>query len=172
MEHYLKDFTNIYNKQIFLHNNIKDNNIRLVYGEYKKLYIIDCNDIDQTLHINYHMIPRTPYIDNIHYFSWYNHHIAVYPYLDYISQENMLDENIIEIKRKNYFINDGYKHASVIVKINKSKDNYYISYYINNKIIKNVEECRKDKNVSLFKNLIYTNAKENYKVQLLIVLEL
>ena len=63
-------FTKMFSKQIILKKPIDDNNLRLIYGDYKKLYIIDTNDMPND-NRNLHNITKTKYIDNNEGFYYY-----------------------------------------------------------------------------------------------------
>ena len=108
---YLHGFTKIFCKEIKLHKNIEDANLRLIFGEYKKLYIIDANDIPETAfnntYMNLYNIPKTEYIDPLIRFYYYYGDYIVYPYLNCISIEDMKREPIKVVSKNNYFIKEG-----------------------------------------------------------------
>ena len=162
MNNYLNEFTKIFSKQINLIKPINDEDIRLVYGDFKKLYILDKNDIperyrDDRFSYNFYNTPRTEISEpNIRFCSYLSNYI-IYPYIDYRTIEEMKREDILTILRTNYyFINDGaknYKNAIIIAKLEKQVEfdivKYYITYYMSNKIINNIK-YKKDPYTPLF----------------------
>jgi SNF2 family DNA or RNA helicase len=141
----MNDFTKIFRKAIVLHKTIDDNNLRLIFGEYKKLYIIDTNDIpDRAIYdeyINLYNIPKTEYLDPLVRFYYYYGDYIVYPYLNYMSIDEMKREPFKIISKNNYFIKEGtrnYKKASLYAKIERVNDDYFMTYYINNNILSNI----------------------------------
>ena len=159
---YLHGFTKIFCKEIKLHKNIEDSNLRLIFGEYKKLYIIDANDIPETAfnntYMNLYNIPKTEYIDPLIRFYYYYGDYIVYPYLNCISIEDMKREPIKVVSKNNYFIKEGtnnYTKSSLYAKIERDlKNTYYITYYINNKIIDNIKNNKKDPKLSLLTSIL------------------
>ena len=76
-------FTEIFSKEIILNKPIEDANFRLVYGEFKKLYIIDANDIPEAYRnsnyiYNIHNITKTEYFDNYVIFYSYYQEYSIY----------------------------------------------------------------------------------------------
>jgi SNF2 family DNA or RNA helicase len=157
---YLKDFTKICSKPVKLHKPIPDDKIRLIYGEFKRLHIISQEDFDN-FQGAYNM-PKTVYIDHLLRFTYYNMECMVYPYLTYLSQEEMLTDFNERMLKRNYFITDEYKHTSIIIKLEKPSDSTYcMSYYINNSIIDNIYKGKKETKLYIFTELITTQLKSN-----------
>ena len=159
---YLHGFTKIFCKEIKLHKNIEDANLRLIFGEYKKLYIIDTNDIPEAVfnntYMNLYNIPKTEYSDPLIRFYYYYGDYIVYPYLNCISIEDMKQEPIKVVSKNNYFIKEGgnnYTKSSLYAKIERDLQNtYYMTYYINNKIIDNIKNNKKDPKLSLLTSIL------------------
>jgi hypothetical protein len=162
MQDYLHDFTKIFCKEIKLHKNIENSNLRLIFGEYKKLYVIDTTDIPETAYdntyINLYNIPKTEYIDPLIRFYYYYGDYIVYPYLNCIPIEAMKQEPIKIVLKNNYFIKEGpnnYTKSSLYAKIERDLQNvYYMTYYINNKIINNIKNNKKDPKLSLLTSIL------------------
>lgn len=140
---YLNSFTKIFSKEINLIKPIQDKNIRMVYG-YRKIIIIDKDDIPDThnnLYLNFLNISKTEYFDQVVKFSPYYIDYIIYPYLDYVSHEDMKAEPIDEIKRYNYFIKDlpnNYTKSIIIAKLERVDDRYYMNYYMNANVIRSI----------------------------------
>lgn len=164
MEHYLRNFKKVYSRKIHLHKIIDDANIRLVYGHYRRLYIIDANDIPQEVHrhhyINYMRYDRTTVYDNLFKFYSTSNDIIIYPYLGFKTAEEMSEESIKDISSKNYFRTALYITSSMIVKLEKVDDEYFIDYYINSKITKNVLDGKRERKQALLYDLVSLNKKE------------
>jgi SNF2 family DNA or RNA helicase len=155
---YLAGFTKIFSKRITLNKPIQDKDLRIVPGDFRKLYIIDINDINPELHnnpyLNLYDIPKTEYFDgnvrSFYYFSEYTY----YPYLDYLSVDEMKEEPLKIITKHNAFIREepnNYKTSSLIAKLEKKNSEndlgnaaYYMTYYMHNKIIENVRKSKPD----------------------------
>lgn len=166
-------FTEIFNKKISLHKEISDDNIRLVFGEYKKLYIIDASDIqDHQMNNNLFLynISKTLWCDSFVKFYYYYNDYVIYPYIDIKSNEYMENEPIKFINKYNYFKDDNYKSSSLFVKLEKKDNEYYIIYYINNDIIDSVENNKRCNAIQLLTNLLIEQKKNellNYNNNLL-----
>lgn len=148
-------FTKIYSKEIILNKPIDDGNFRLIYGEYKKLYIIDANDIPEGYrnnnYMNLHNITKTEYFDNCIRFYYYYPEYSIYPYLDYKTIDEMRDDPIGIVSRHNFFIKplpNNYTKAVLIARVEKimEGDNpkYFMTYYVNNTIIENIKLGKKE----------------------------
>ena len=147
---YFVGFTKITSNPITLHKPIPDENIRLIYGDSRKLLIIDSDDIPEqnrnNVFLNIYNIPKTEYVEKKLSFNYYYGSHYIYPYLNELSIESMKDEPIKFIERTNYFINRHSRKEILFVKVEKLKDRYFISYYIKDKII---ELCKYEFNNSL-----------------------
>jgi len=159
---YLRNFTKVCSKPVNLHKSIKDEDLLVIYGEFKRLYIISIQD-----YLEYqgaYNMPKSIYIDNLIRFTYYNTDCIVYPYVMYKSQEDMIKEynESNALFKRNYFTNDTYKLASVIVKLEKPTDTTYcMSYYINNNIIDNIYKGKKETKLYLFTELLTTQIKSD-----------
>ena len=164
MEHYLHNFKKIYSRKIYLHKIIEDQNVRLVYGHYRRLYIVDANDIPQEVHrhhyLNYMRYDRTTVYDNLFKFYSTSNDIIIYPYLGFKTVDEMAQEPIKDIASKNYFRTSLYLTSSMIVKLERVDDEYYIDYYINSKIVKNVLDGKRERKQTLLYDLLALDKKE------------
>ena len=162
---YLNGFTKIFSKQIFLNKPIEDKNLRVVAGDYTKLYIIDINDVQpeirNNVYINFYNIPKTEYRDgnvkSFYYFSEY----TFYPYLDYVSIEDMKAESLKIVTKYNSFIREepnNHKKSILIAKLEKRVVNgeslYYMTYYINNSVIENIKNNKREHRLNLLTTIL------------------
>jgi len=148
-------FTKIFSKEIILNKPIEDANFRLIYGEFKKLYIIDANDIPEAYrnsnYINMHNITKTEYFDNYVRFYYYYQEYSIYPYLDYRTIDEMKAEPIGVVSRHNSFIKpapNNHTKAVLVARVEKTMEGdnpkYFMKYYVNNKIIENIKLCKRE----------------------------
>ena len=168
---YFKGYTKITSKPITLHKNIPDDNIRLIYGDYRKLIIIDSEDIPEAnrgnLYLNIYNIPKTEYIDPSIRFNYYYGSYYIYPYINELSIEDMKNEPIKIISKMNYFINKkerDRRREILFVKIEKNKQSngqseYCLSYYINDEIILNAKKNIKTHSYQLLIHLLISQKK-------------
>lgn len=169
MENYLTNFSKIYEKEILLHKEIDDTNIRLVYGEYQYLYIIDDNDIPldiKTRHMTSSDItkyPHTLHLDKIIKFHCTFRDFIVYPYFHYKNVNEMREESFYYIKRTNYFLTFNSTTVKLIAKLEKRDNKYYIVYYFNSLIIQRIFENNGYES-HLFKNIL-TSQRKNEIIQ-------
>ena len=160
MEYYLDNFIKIHSKEIKLHKEIANDNILVFPGEFRKIYIIDRSDLDGDINnnINFYVtmnrIPRTIIVDTIIPISWSSNNYIIYPYLEYKTQNEMLNETINEIRKQNKFIkldeNCELSRASIMILLNKSNDNYTLDYWCNEKILENMYAGKRE----IFSNTI------------------
>lgn len=164
MNTYLGNYTKIFSKQIFLNKQIDDENLRLVYGDFRKLYIIDITDITQDqlndVYIFYNNINKIEYIDNNVRFYYYNSDHIVYPYVHFKSIDYMKND-IRCVSRYNHFCRDppnNYTRSCLIAKVDIVLDGdikrYYMNYYINNKIIENLLTYKREIKAHLFTTIL------------------
>lgn len=166
MEILLDNFTEIFNKEIKLHKQIKDDDIRLIYGEYRKsLYIIDINDIINNDNINIHNINKTVYTDTLIpfiRFSYYSYDYNIYSYLNYKTEDEMDKDHHI-IKNYNIFLrNKDYKKKMfIITKVNKINDIYYITYYLNNNILEDIRKNNRNYRINILVDMLINYKRES-----------
>ena len=168
MENYLNKYTKIFEKKIQLHKDISVENIRLVYGvDYgkHKLFIIDSSEINEEYHNTYLCngnvgISKTIHDDISFNFYYFNRDIIIYPYIEYQTIENMRQENIRFIKEHNHFLKIFYSEATLIVKLEKEFDNYFIVYYIKTKVLDNIKANKKESKKNLTRQIL-ANGKMN-----------
>lgn len=176
MERLLDNFTEIFNKEIKLHKKIKDDDIRLIYGESRKsLYIIDINDIinNNNVHMN-----KTEFVDTLVpfiRFSYYGSDFNIYSYLNFRSKEEMNEDHNI-IKNFNVFLKGSVykKELFIIAKLNKVGELYYISYYINNDVLEDIKKNKRNYRINVLIEMLINDKrekiyKENNKILSLIL---
>ena len=181
MEEYLHNFSKLYWCKVNLHKDIPKERIRVIHGEYRKLYIIDVNDIgnQQDQYIDYTRIPKTVFIDNIVRFYYHYNDYLVYPYLEHKPIEEMKQETFVDLVRKNQFINfHNTMHKATLIAVLEQDDanNYIMTYHVNNKILDNIASCKRDHRQRLIYELVASQEKNNLilknmqKLQMLMVL--
>jgi SNF2 family DNA or RNA helicase len=167
MQNHLENFTKIYEKEIVLHKIINDNDIRLIYGDYRKLMIIDVKDIPNEIRRNIYAgniktYAHTEHFDNIVKFYYpYNEYI-VYPYLDYKTKDEMAQEHIYYIKRYNQFLNlPDLSKVILVAKLEKVEDKYYVIYYFNTIYMNAILTNNRTLSKNLFISILTSQKKEN-----------
>jgi len=167
MQNHLENFTKIYEKEIVLHKIINDNDIRLIYGDYRKLMIIDVKDIPNEIRRNIYAgniktYAHTEHFDNIVKFYYpYNEYI-VYPYLDYKTKDEMAQERIYYIKRYNQFLNlPDLSKVILVAKLEKVEDRYYVIYYFNTIYMNAILTNNRTLSKNLFISILTSQKKEN-----------
>jgi SNF2 family DNA or RNA helicase len=170
---YLQDFTKIFKKQIFLHKPIEDKNLRIVPGDFRRLFIIDINDIQPEFrrndpYINLFNVPKTEFSDdNIRSFYYFSDYVY-YPYLNYVSVEDMKVEPLKVIIKYNPFIRDepnNHKKAIIIAKLDKilveGVHHYYMNFYINNKVIENIRQNKRENRINLLTSILINQKRSD-----------
>ena len=165
MSEYITNHTCVFVKQIVLHKDIPDDNIRLIHGEFKRIYIVDKQDIlDYNARHHavtyFHNVPKTVYIEDCVRFYYYNTDCLVYPYLTSKTMDEMRNDEIQECARRNLFLHGHHGRASLIAKLEKQDDVYKMCYYLNNKIIDNLQKGKREPKLRLFLDLV-TRQKKN-----------
>lgn len=166
MDQFTAHFTEVYSQKLYLHKEIDENNIRLGFTTFKKLCIFDINDI--SVHedttptaytiLRYLNFPCTLFSDNHLRVHAYSNDIIIYPYAINKTNEELVNEPIFDLKKFNQkFLNDTYKKASVVLKVEKCESHYCMVFYINNTIVKNVE---RNKQNSKSQYLVYLATRE------------
>lgn len=162
MEQLLDNFTEIISREIKLHKEINDNDIRFIHGEYKKnLYIIDINDItDNINNINKTVFTETllPFIR----FSYYGYDFNIYPYLNYKTEEEMDRDHRI-VKNYNVFLRNKEikKQLFILTKINKRENKYYVTYYINNSVLEDIKKNKRSYRINLLVDMLINYKRED-----------
>lgn len=181
MDSYLNNFTKIYWSKLVLHKDINPENIRVIHGDYRKLYIIDVTDLQnqQDQYIDLTKIPKTLYFDNIVRFYFYYNEYVVYPYCDFKSIDDMKSERYVDLIRKNQFLNcyNTLHKTTLIAKLDQDENkDFYMTYYINNNIINNIINCKRDHRQKLVYELVAHQEKSKIilsnlqKLHLLLIL--
>ena len=152
-------FTKVYCNKIKLHGNIKPEDIRVVYGDGRKICIIDINDIPENQYdrpyLNTFGIPKTIYEDPLVRIVYYFIDTVVYPYAIDMTREDMLLERVKAILDRNHFsTRDIKKESSLIVRLEYLDGGYYINYYINNTVINATRENKRHHKQPLLVNLL------------------
>ena len=160
-------FTNIIKKEISLHKEISVENIRLIYGDYRRLYIIDASEIneaDYDRNISYTSISKTLYEDQVIRFSAYWKDNLVYHYANFISREEMKREVIKSILKTNYFTSahqDAWKSSNIIIKLEYDNGKYYMNYYLNNNVIKDIVETKRNTFIELLTRMLMNQKRDD-----------
>jgi SNF2 family DNA or RNA helicase len=155
----LVGFTKIYCNEMNLHGNIKPEDVRVMYGEGRKICIVDINDIpehyyDRAFLVTYGL-PKTVYEDVLVRFVCYFIDTVVYPYAINMTREDMMLERVKSILDRNYFLSrDIRNESSLIVRLEYINGRYYMNYYINNNVIKYTRENKRHHKQQLLVNLL------------------
>lgn len=168
---YLEQYTLIEKTKISLHKKINSEDIRLIYGDFKRLYIIDKNDCNGQI-LNYLQlarIPKTIYGDPTLRFYNYYADVLVNPYVGLRTMQQMNDEPIDTIRNNNLLISHRTNlwNAKVWVQLEceSSADGndheYFMVYYMNKNIIRNVCEGKKEPSGSLLLEMLSKVVKAN-----------
>lgn len=166
MEQLLSNFTEIINKEIKLHKEISDNDIRFIHGEYKKnLYIIDINDITENNLNNLNNINKTVFNETLLpfiRFSYYGYDFNIYSYLDYKTDEEMDRDHHI-IKNYNIFLRNREikKQLFILTKVNKRDNKYYITYYINNSVLEDIKKNKRNYRINILVDMLINYKRES-----------
>lgn len=171
LKDYMDQYTLIDKTKITLHKSIDDNDIRLIYGDFKRLYIIDKNDLNGEIRNYMHLarVPKTIYGDSALRFYNYYADVLVNPYVGLRTMQEMRDEPIETIRNNNLLINHRTNlwNAKVWVQLEReysadSNDKeYFVSYYMNKKIINNMCDGKKEPSGSLLLELLGKVVKAN-----------
>ena len=175
MENNINNFTKVFNKKIDIYKEIDDKDIRLIIGAYKTVYIIDINDLltyngnaDYISYRNTYTMPHTPWTCqhlNVHHFNDCN---LIYPYLDFKSNEEILEETTKIIRNSGIkFINNHIiEKSEYIIKLNKEDNKYYISYYVNNSIIDLIKDNKRTNKINFLTRILNDQKKSELAVNL------
>lgn len=159
MEVILDNFTEIFNKQITLHKNIPDEKLRLVYGEFKNLYIVNVDDLINNNNHNFFNMEKTLYTDPlIRFYYCYNDYI-IYPYL-YFKTAGEMENDPHPISKYNLFLKNTHQKSFLVAKVNKIDNMYYMTYYINNSIINDINKNKRNYKIDLLVNILINQKKE------------
>lgn len=165
MSEYINNHTCVYVKKVALHKVIPDENIRLIHGEFKRIYIVDKQDILDYNNRNnpvtyFHNVPKTVYTEDCVRFYYYNTDCLVYPYFVSKTIAEMQNDEIQECVRRNLFLHGHHVRASLIAKLEKQDGVYQMCYYLNNKVIDNIQKGKREPKLRLFLELV-TRQKKN-----------
>ena len=153
-------FTKIYCNEIKLHGNIKPENVRVMYGEGRKICIIDSNDIPEHYYDRAFFtitlgLPKTIYEDALVRFAYYFIDAVVYPYAINMTREDMMLEKVRSILDRNHFVSRDIKNeSSLIARLEYKDGSYYMNYYINNNVINFTRENKRHHKQQLLVNLL------------------
>ncbi|NBO98867.1 MAG: DEAD/DEAH box helicase [Proteobacteria bacterium] len=166
------DFTCVYSKKVQLHKEISDENIILTYGDYKKLLVIDRADIPMDANTrpyyffsNIKSYPHTVVSENVGRFYFSGLDCIVYPYIQILTTEQMNNEQLSTIKQFNLFKNvNACKAANMIGKLRKDSNSgsseYFMDYFVNDNIIQNVIDNKRDPRTALVRDLFCYKKKD------------
>lgn len=171
LKDYMDQYTLIDKTKITLHKSIHDNDIRLIYGDFKRLYIIDKNDLNGEIRNYMHLarVPKTIYGDSTLRFYNYYADVLVNPYVGLRTMQEMRDEPIETIRNNNLLINHRTNlwNAKVWVQLeskcseHSNDKEYFVTYYMNKKIISNMCEGKKEPSGGLLLELLGKVVKAN-----------
>jgi hypothetical protein len=158
-------FTQVFTKPVVLHKPIPDDNIRVLNGDYKRIFIMDSADLLNNEHQNNHFhflhnIPKTVFVEDYIRFTSYNMDCIIYPYLNWKTQEEMQHDEIRDLVRRNPFLQGSYQRASIVAKLEKRDEQYFMCYYMNNKIIDNIKEGKREGRLRYFLELVTRQKKQ------------
>ncbi|NBU33968.1 hypothetical protein EB118_03120 [bacterium] len=164
-----RDFTIVFSKPVVLHKSIADDNIRLSYCDFRKVVVLDLNDIPTStvnsrpfffFTTDIRSYPHTVVSENIGRFCYTNPECIVYPYMNMLSLEEMERETIPQLRRYSKFIFESYKLSSLIVKLRKEPTGeYFLDYYLNNKIIQNIKDNKRESKSFLIREIFSYSKK-------------
>lgn len=160
----LCNFTKILCKPITLHKEIDPENIILTY-DYKKLIIVDRNDINENIYLEHEYVQREHILfkipktiindESIRNAGIYTTHYNIYPYANLMN----VDDEKIGIIRKYYrkrseSDSDLFNRYACLICIENIENEYYINYYINNRILSNIEQSKREYNLHILYNAV------------------
>jgi SNF2 family DNA or RNA helicase len=158
METYLENFDKIFTTEITLHKTIRDEDIRVLYVDgWNTLFIIDINDVSNPndTNLRFSEVPKTFYGNrHIKFMSWSIDSI-VYPYVGYVSTEDMASERLKAVKTTNMFYTRKFecKNASFITLLENVNGKFCVTIYCNIKIIQRILEGRREPKYNTFLQL-------------------
>lgn len=155
-----ESFQKLFSKTIHLHKIINDEDVILMHALSRQLCIVDRNDIPfpEDRYLQVHNTPSTHYNDPSIRTSPYSQDIIVYPYINFKNKETMQAEQVVWVSRHNKFLNNFVK-ASLILKLHKENNTYYMEYWMNNKIIDNMLKHKREHKCGLFTELVCSQSK-------------
>lgn len=154
-------FQRLFYKKIHLHKYIRDDDILLLHTHSRYVCIVDRTDIQfpGDRYLQLHNVPQTQYNDPLIRTSPYSIDTIVYPYTHFKDIEMMTNEPVIWISKTNKFLNNNFAKATLVLKLNKQNNEYYIEYWMNNKIINNMLSHKREPRGPLFTELVCSQAK-------------
>lgn len=157
-------FTKVSTKKLILHKEINDQDIVLIMT-YNKILLFDRNDLSNDL-TSYQVIfngqiSRTTICDSSLRFTPHSYDVIVYPYLVNFTYEQMSQEPLELVISRNFFLERNIQNkCSLIIKLEKDLLNeYYITYYIHNRIIENVKNGRKEIKGNMLLSILLNNER-------------
>ena len=156
----MQNFTKIFCKPITLHKEIKPENIILTYDS-KKLIIIDREDINEDIYSlseyiqrDYilYKIPKTIHNDELIKYNPFSSYQLIWPYHSLKSNQ---DEKLKFLKsyQTSTSSNIVNKYACII-KLEFIQGEWSIDYFINNRILSNIELGKREYNIRMLYQLI------------------
>jgi hypothetical protein len=165
MEHYTKRHTKVYTKEVKLHAEIPDENVRLYYNDgWNVLNILDVNDVipQQTRNfLDVSRIQKGMHASHVlRYIHWRTEHI-MYPYLNYRTLDEMSSEPIAAIRIRNVFVTkpNDTETATTISMLEKIDGKYFVSVYFNNEAIQRILNTKRDSRRYIFYELVSAHKK-------------
>jgi SNF2 family DNA or RNA helicase len=178
MNDFHNNYTKIYSEHIVLHKDIEDDNILLIPGSYRTLYIIDKSDIPpqhrSQLRYGTNMYAKTVYFlkNNKLRLYWYSIENITYPYLHFKTREEISQETIKIVKDYNEYIYNNFNKNSLCIKLEKdTNDNYLINYYFKTSIIDSILAGKKKYQEVVLYDFITLTKKEINHAECISVLQ-
>jgi len=150
-------FVEVSRIEIKLHETISDENIFVYLFDETSCYIYNINDIFNNNQFKHRFLYDTTIKYTVHKtkvlkLSRYYNHTILFPFLSWNHPNINVPQFQDELK---YFKN--YTKTYFIVKLEKLNDKYYMVYYGNKNILKNILLDKRDYITTLFINILYNN---------------
>jgi hypothetical protein len=152
-------FVELYKTEIILHDIIEDKNIFVYVVDEMTCYIYDLQDV-----FNIEFKPRflfdgsikkTIFNSKIVRFTKYFNNTIVFPFLEW----NHPNVNLPQFNHLVMYFQH-YKKSNFIAKLEKINDKYYMIYYGNKQILKNILSNKRDYKTRIFINILYNDINE------------
>jgi SNF2 family DNA or RNA helicase len=158
-EAFTNEFVKVTSTSIVLHKEILEEDIRLV-SDYQRFYVVDKNDFPANhYYVDYFRIPKTSVQPLAGRFTNYGSLHITYPYLNYRTIQEMQNDHTT-ITSRNKFLTNTYLRATIIARLEKLDDAYYISYYVNKRIPENLLVGNREAESNIFRQLVSEQKKQ------------
>jgi len=158
-EDLITHFVELYRTEIIFNDIIEDENIFVCLADETTCYIYDIRDV---FNVDFKprflfdtSIKKTIYSTKVLRFTKYSNNTIIFPFLEWTHPYSYLQQfNHLVMYFKNY------KKTSFIVKLQKVNNKYYMVYYGNKLILKNILSNKRDYRTVLFINVLYNDINE------------